>query len=100
LLEVAARDRGAAGLESAKSLAVARQLAAGIVGDAHLHAERRVALLAFDVEELLAAQAGIFRLERAERAERAHLGHAPGVADLHAVDLLERLGHGARTGGA
>ena len=99
-LVIGSRDRGPAHHEAAEGLAVPGQALAGVVGDLHLDAERRMALLHLDVEPRLAGELGIFRLERAGGAERAHLGHAPGVVDLDAVDLLERLGHGARAGRA
>ncbi len=60
LLEVGARDGGAAHLEPAEGLAVARQLVAVIVGDLHLDAERRMALLLLDVEPLLAASSSAY----------------------------------------
>ncbi len=99
-LIIGARDRRAAHLQAPEGLAVPRQRLAGVVGDLHVDAERRMALLHLDVELRLAGERGIFRLHGAERAERAHLGHAPGVDHLDAVDVLEGLGHGARAGRA
>ena len=94
-LEIGLGDRGPAHLEAAESLAVPRQFLAGIVGDLHLDAERRVALGLQDIEPLLAGEFGKRRLQRGDGADRAHLGHAPGVAHANAhVD--ERLDHRAR----
>ena len=57
VLEIGSRDRGPAHLEPAEGLAVPWQRAAGVVGDLHLDAERRVALLPLDVEPRLAGRA-------------------------------------------
>ncbi len=98
--EIALGHRRPAHLQPAERLAVARQLAALVVGDLHLHAEGRMALLHLVVELLLIGQAVELVDQRAERAERAHLGHAPGMDDVHAVFRLERLDHRARAGRA
>ena len=42
----------------------------------------------------------LVRLQRARRPDRAHLGHAPGVADLDAVIVLEGADHLRRAGRA
>ena len=93
--EIGLRYRGTADLQPAKRLAVPRQFLAGIVGDLHLNAERRIALGLQDIEPGLAGELGERRLQRGQRADRAHLGHAPGVAHLHA-HVEERLDHRAR----
>src|SRR5579862_9910499 len=98
VLEIGFGHRGTTHFQTAESLAIPRHAFAGIVGDPHLDAERRMALLLLYVEPRLAFEPGIFGLERAERTERTHLRHAPGVDDLDAVDVLEFLGDGARTG--
>ena len=93
--EIGLRHRRPAHFQSAEGLAVPRQFLAGIVGDLHLHAERRIALGLQDIEPLLAGELGERRLQRGKRADRAHFGHAPGVPHAHAhVD--ERLDHRAR----
>src|SRR3954466_5278396 len=79
LFVIRSRDGGAAHSESAKSLAVPGQSLTGIVGNLHLDHERRLTLLLLNIEPRIAAERGIFRLERACGSEWAHLGHAPGV---------------------
>src|SRR5262245_39749713 len=96
LLEIGPGDCWPTDLEPAEGLAVAGQVRIVIVRALHLDAERRVALFDLNVEPFLASQFCIFWLQGSKRAERAHLSHSPGMADLHAVDVLERLGHGAR----
>ena len=99
-LEIGPRDGKAAHLDAAEGLAVPRQRLVGIVGDLHLDAERRVALLLLHVQQRVAREVRQLRLDRADGAERAHLGHAPGVEHLNAVILFEGLDHGARAGRA
>src|SRR5205809_247522 len=58
LLVVGARNRRAAHLEPPEGFPVPRQPLAGIVGDLHLHHERRVPLRLLDVEPRFALEPG------------------------------------------
>ncbi len=97
-LVIGTGDRRATDLEPAEGLAVPRTLDILVVGDLHLDAKGRMALLHLDIVARLAFELVIFRLEAAERADRAHLGHAPGMNDIDIVIFLEGLDHRARGG--
>ena len=98
-LEIGLRHREPCDFQSAEALAVPWQLAIFLVHDLHFDAERRPALLGLEREQFLVRQVLALRFDRAGRADRAHFGHAPGVADLDAVIVLERPDHRGRTRG-
>src|SRR5579863_8201655 len=60
VLEIGFGHRGTTHFQTAESLAIPRHAFAGIVGDPHLDAERRMALLLLYVEPRLAFEPGIF----------------------------------------
>jgi len=39
----------------------------------------------------------VFVLQGAQRSQRAHFCHAPGMQNINAIGLAERINHGGRT---
>src|SRR3989454_10506734 len=76
---VGADDPRAAHLELAHARPVPRQLLAGVVHDADVHADRRVADARADVVPRALRPFAHVALEPPDRAERRHLRHAPGA---------------------
>ena len=100
VLVVGGGNGGSPHFQAPEGLAVPGQFDAVVVGDLHLDAEGRVALLCLEPQLLLPLEMLVFGLDAAERAERAHFRHAPGMNDLDAVFVLERLRDRRRAGRA
>src|SRR3989454_10230324 len=86
---VGADDPRAPHLELAHARPIPRQLRAGVVHDADVHADRRVPDARAHVVLRVLGPALHVTLEPCDRAEGRHLRHAPGVRHDHTELILE-----------
>ncbi len=87
--EIAVGDDGPARLQSPECLAVLGEAAAIVVGDLQLAAELGAALLQAGRELLLERARGKLGRNRSHGGHGRSLGHAPEMADLNAVAVME-----------